>query len=75
MPLATPNLEAAIKAAFEKQAAKTDGDPHDSVVEIAADLASAIEAFVLSATVTTTFTGTAVAGPYPVTGAATGTVS
>ncbi len=77
MSLIKATLEAAIKAAFEKQAAKqAEGDkPEDSVKEIAADIATAVDDFVKSALVNITFSGTAVAGPYPVTGTATGTLS
>lgn len=77
MPLIKNVLEDAIKQAFDKQAAKqAEGDkPEDSVKEISADLATAIDNYIKSATVTTTFSGTAVAGPYPVAGTATGTIS
>ena len=75
MPLVPQTLEAAILAAFEKQAAKqSEGDdPAVSRQEIAADLAAAIDTYIKSGTVTVTLAGTSPAGP--VTGTGTGAVT
>lgn len=73
MALVKEVLKSAIEAAFNKQAAKTaeGDDPAVSVNEIADDLATAIDAYIKSATVTSVVTGTSPAGP--VTGTATST--
>lgn len=73
MALVVSVLEQQIKAAFQKQAAKTQegDDPAVSIDEIAADLASAIDAYIKSATVTSVVTGSSPSGP--VTGTATST--
>lgn len=73
MALVKEVLKSAIAAAFNKQAAKTaeGDDPAVSVNEIADDLATAIDAYIKSATVTSVVTGTSPAGA--VTGTATST--
>jgi hypothetical protein len=75
MPLVKSILEAAIKSAFEKQASKqSDGDdPAISVEELAADIATAIDDYIKTATVDSVVTGTSPSGA--VTGTATGTIS
>ena len=75
MALNKTQLEQAIKAAMDKQAAKeseTD-DPETARQEFAKDLAQAIYDFIIQAQVNTTVTGTA--GPYPVTGTGTGALN
>lgn len=75
MPLNKTVLEQAIKAMFDKQAAKeqTSDDPVVSRQEMAQDLANAIDAYVKSGTVNTTITGVSPSGA--VTGTGTGTIS
>lgn len=75
MPLVKSVLEAAILAAFEKQAAKqSEGDaPAQSLKEIAADLATAIDAYIKTGTVNTVVTGTSPSGP--VTGTGVGSIT
>lgn len=75
MPLVPQTLEAAILAALEKQASKqSDGDdPATSRQELAADIASAIDTYIKSGTVTVTLAGTSPSGP--VTGTGTGAVT
>lgn len=69
-------LEAQIKAAFAKQAAKTaeGDDPQKSVDELAADISAAVHAYVSAALVNVTVI-TATAGGFPVVGTATGILS
>jgi hypothetical protein len=68
MPLVKLTLEAAIKAAFVKQAAKQKegDDPKASIDELAADIATAVDTYIKSALVTVT--GTSPAGPVTGTG-------
>lgn len=68
-------LEQAIKAAFDKQAAKSgvNDDPVVSRNELAKSLADAFDAFVKSGTVSTTVTGTSPSGA--VSGAGTGSIT
>lgn len=75
MALVKSVLETAILAAFEKQAAKQQegDDPAASRQEIAADLATAIDAYIKTGTVNTVVTGTSPSGP--VTGTGVGTIS
>lgn len=76
MALIQATLETAIKAAFDKQAAKQKegDDPAKSREEIAKDLAAAIFDFITSAQVNVTAFA-ATAGPYPVAGTATGNLT
>lgn len=70
MALLKETLKAQILAAFQKQAAKkkeTD-DPAKSAEELADDLASAIDAYIKTATVNTTVTGASPSGPVTGTG-------
>ena len=75
MPLNSIALNAAIKAAFDKQALKNtnNDDPAVSRQEIADDLTAAFEAFVKCGSVQTTVSGTAVGGV--VAGTGTGSIS
>lgn len=76
MTLVISTLSAAILAAMNKQAAKTD--PSDSPVvaqqEFADDLATAIDAYIKTGTVNTTVTGTSATGG-PVAGTGSGAVT
>lgn len=74
MALVKAVLQTAIEAAFNKQATKTaeGDDPAVSVKEIAADLATAIDAYIKSASVLSVVTGSSATGG-PVTGTATST--
>jgi len=75
MALVKSVLEAAILAAFEKQAGKQNAgdDPAASRAEFAADLAEAINLFIQTGTVNSVVTGTSPGGP--VTGTAVGTMT
>lgn len=70
MPLNKAGLQAAILAALNKQANKTNAndDPATSRLELASDIADAIETFVKTGLVNTTVTGTSPSGPVSGTG-------
>lgn len=70
MALVKQVLEQAILAAFEKQAAKSgeSDDPAQSRKEIAADIATAVDSYIKTATVTTVVVGTSPSGPVSGTG-------
>ena len=75
MALVKATLAAAILAALDKQAAKqSEGDdPAVSRVEIATELADAIDLYIKSGTVNTIVTGTSPSGP--VTGTGVGSIT